>query len=225
MGKKMKVTFSKSITILGLLIGTILLLSLSGCSLEGNKSKEKIQKAQIAEQIEANTEEEIKKGNLSVSIDGISYSLPCKYVTLAENGWVADFSETEYTEESVLSGEEYTGSIIPIKKDGYDEEVEFCIGLVNNGQGSKALWQCDIWAMDMNIRNVQGNYPEIELPNGLRWNDTTEKAKELYGELETIYEEDNYVTYVYGGAWQEGHDVTTLRFRDNMLVEVSLHQY
>lgn len=140
--------------------------------------------------------------DLQFVLDGVGYQLNDPYKKLEANGWSFDMADYGYPNGYVLNPGDKTYGTIYLKNDAYDEKINVIVGLKNNSDTVKDIYECDIWNINIQIEyasKLVEPHPEMTIGNGLKFGDTAQQVIDACGPCEDIFVSDSlgYRTFTY----------------------------
>ena len=140
--------------------------------------------------------------DLQFILDDVGYQLNDPYKKLEANGWYFDMVDYGHPNGYVLNPGDKTYGTIYLKNDAYDKKINVIVGLKNNSDTVKDIYECDIWNISVQIEygsKLVEPHPEMTIGNGLKFGDTAQQVIDSCGPCEDIFVSDSlgYRTFTY----------------------------
>ncbi len=128
-----------------------------------------------------------------ILFDGVVYTLPLAYSTLAEAGWTFNLADYGYEDGYVMNKGDKTYSTIKLTNTNYDEKLDVTVGFINSGDAAADITECNIWSLSCNTRHgfdPVASYPSMQLAKGITWGSTEEQVIAAYGKPNEVYDSE-----------------------------------
>ncbi len=136
-----------------------------------------------------------------IMFDGVVYTAPFAYSTVAEAGWTFNLADYGYENGYIMNKGDKTYSTIKLTNTNYDEKLDVSVGFINSGDAAADITECSIWSIGCNIRygfDLVASYPSMQQAKGITWGSTEEQVIAAYGKPSEIYEaEQGYKVLSY----------------------------
>lgn len=141
--------------------------------------------------------------NFKITIDKLTYELPCTYETFKEGGWVIEGSDA--TETQKIEGGTTLDEVKLVNEAYGTEYDDFAIvcQLRNDEKKDQNVEDCMIYKISLDAATgmkLKETYPEINIMNTVGFKSTETAIKNMFGEPTDIYENDycSILTYESG---------------------------
>jgi hypothetical protein len=142
--------------------------------------------------------------DLQFVLDGVMFKLGDPYKKLEAAGWSFDIAELGYPNGYVLNPGDKVFGTIQLRNDAYDKKISVYIGLRNNSDQVKDIYDCDLWTFSLETTygfKLVEPHPTMMIGNGIQLGDTHQQVLEACGPCEEknmfVSEEYGYITYEY----------------------------